>query len=52
MRRMTPIYDPHGRVCAWLRDDKIYDLRGRCVGLIRQVRQVINTRGRHLPRGL
>jgi hypothetical protein len=32
VRRMTPIYDPRGRVRAWLRDDKIYDLRGRCVG--------------------
>ena len=45
---MTPIYNPRGHVCAWFRDDKIYDLRGRCVGFIRQGRQVINTRGRHL----
>jgi hypothetical protein len=45
---MEPIYDRHGRVRAWIRDAKIYSLRGQVMAFVQTGRNVVSARGRHL----
>jgi hypothetical protein len=46
---MTPIYDRHGRVIAWLRSDVIFDLNGAAQAFLKDDR-VISYAGGHLGR--
>src|SRR4051812_35864490 len=47
VRRMTPIYDAAGRVCAWLLDDTLRSLGGRVVAFVRG-EHIYSVSGRHL----